>query len=91
MNVRPPFIEIDYVDKRLKLAQALVGDDVHLLGDTPEEAGALVLSFARACDVEAGGDERHVSNGYLLLRDGGMSNRIIMAVDVLRISKRTRH
>jgi hypothetical protein len=94
--------ELDNHTRRVNLALSILsrglapegdGLGVECIGDASSdlEGALIILDLAATCDHEAGGDEQHAANGYLIMREGGLSDRAIFAIDVLRRARRTKH
>jgi hypothetical protein len=82
---------------RVKLALALLdrgnGLGIECIGDaaSDEEGAEIVLRLAARCDLMCAGDDHQASNGYLLMRDAGVSDRVMFAIDCLRRARRVKH
>jgi hypothetical protein len=84
-------------EPRIKLALALLdrgnGLGIECIGDaaSDQEGAEIVLKLAARCDETCGADEHHASQGYLLMRDAGVSDRVMFAIDCLRRARRVKH
>ena len=92
-----PFAYFDDEADRMKLALRILdrgdGLGIECMGDaaSDEEGAEVVLRLAARCDDMRGTDEVHASNGYLLMRDCGISDHVMFAIDCLRRTRCTRH
>jgi hypothetical protein len=81
---------LEHHTRRVNLALAILGDEC--VGDASGLRSAFaVLDLAQQCDWVAGADEIRASHGYLIMRNCGISDVVMHAIDVLRQAKRTRH